>query len=230
MEAIILAGGFGTRLQSVVADVPKSMAPIGGKPFLEILLNTLAAKGFTKIVLSLGYMSDKITSHFGTHFSGMQLDYVIDPRQLGTGGATQNALSHCEEDHVFIFNGDTFLDLEVSQVEEKWLSHHRPIMVVRHVPETSRYGRVKVDGERVILFSEKGESGPGLINAGCYLFPKKLLDNHARGESFSLENEYLATAVQACRFDVFETEGHFLDIGIPADYERAQIELCKWIK
>jgi D-glycero-alpha-D-manno-heptose 1-phosphate guanylyltransferase len=116
MEAIVLAGGRGTRLQDVVPVLPKPMAPIAGRPFLEIVLCLLARKGFRRAVLSLGYMADKVVACFGDHFSGMDLIYEIEPRPLGTGGATRQALARCNADHVFVFNGDTYLDLEVAEL------------------------------------------------------------------------------------------------------------------
>ena len=112
MEAIVLAGGFGTRLRQVVTDVPKSMAPIAGRPFLEILLGSLARKGFQRIVLSLGFMAEKISDHFGTHFAGLELAYVVEETPLGTGGAVRLASTACTQDHVFVLNGDTYVDLE----------------------------------------------------------------------------------------------------------------------
>ncbi|MBC7204204.1 MAG: NTP transferase domain-containing protein, partial [Pusillimonas sp.] len=142
MEAIILAGGFGTRLRTVVPDLPKPMARVAGKPFLEILLKSLAQKGFKRVVLSLGYKANVIVSHFGNEFQGLTLKHAVEEHPLGTGGAIRLALSHCMNDRVFVFNGDTFLDLECELVEQLWQRNHRPIIVGRTVPDTSRYGRL----------------------------------------------------------------------------------------
>lgn len=226
MEAIILAGGFGTRLRAVVPDLPKPMALISGRPFLEILLSSLAQKGFKRIVLSLGFMADKVVAHFGNQFSGMEIVYEVEDAPLGTGGAVRQALSHCNEDHVFVFNGDTYLDLEVADVEAYWQEHHVPIIVAREVPDTTRYGRLNTEKERVIGFSEKGMAGAGLINAGCYVLPIAILDDLALGQSFSIETDFLAKTVGVLRIDLFVTNGHFIDIGVPEDYERAQYELA----
>jgi D-glycero-alpha-D-manno-heptose 1-phosphate guanylyltransferase len=222
MEAIVLAGGFGTRLRQIVRDVPKPMAPVAGRPFLEILLGTLARKGFDRVVLSLGFMAEKISSHFGASFAGMVLDYVVEDQPLGTGGAIRLALEHGTVDHVFIFNGDTFLDLEVEQVERLWQQHRRPIIVGRSVPDTARYGRLLVNDERVMGFAEKGMLGSGLINAGCYVFARDQLHAFEAGLPFSLESDYLVQEVSRSRFDVFVTTGQFIDIGIPEDYQLAQ--------
>lgn len=225
MEAIVLAGGFGTRLKQVVPDLPKPMAPVSGRPFLEILLASLARKGFRRVLLSLGYLADKVVDHFGDQFSGMDLVYEIEKTPLGTGGAVRQALTRCTDDHVFVFNGDTFLDLEVKDVEAHWKKYHVPVIVARDVADTARYGRLETADGRVLGFSEKGTSGPGLINAGCYVLPADSLDGFVSGQPFSLETDYLANAVGERRFDLFVTNGHFIDIGVPEDYARAQVEL-----
>lgn len=225
MEAIVLAGGFGTRLKQVVPDLPKPMAPVAGHPFLEILLTSLARKGFRRVVLSLGYMADKVANHFGGQFAGMELVYEIEQTPLGTGGAVRQALTRCKADHVFVLNGDTFLDVEAAEVEAHWQTHHAPIIVAREVPDTARYGRLEAADGRILGFAEKGAAGQGLINAGCYVFPVGILDGFVPGQPFSLETDFLARAVSARRFDLFVTNGHFIDIGIPEDYARAQTEL-----
>lgn len=226
MEAIILAGGLGTRLKKVVPDLPKPMAPVAGRPFLEILLSMLASKGFTRVILSLGFMSEKISLHFGDSYLGMDLIYEVEGQPLGTGGAIRAALAQCEEDHAFIFNGDTYLELEVDELEKLWQESHNPVIVVREVPDTTRFGRVEISDGRVIVFLEKGESGLGLINAGCYVLPKYALDEFPLGQPFSIETEFFIKNLQHIRFDGFITQGRFIDIGVPVDYSLAQTELA----
>ena len=226
MEALILAGGFGTRLQRVIRDVPKPMAPINGRPFLEIQLKALSDKGFKRVILSLGHLSDKIVRHFGSNFEGLDIVYEIEHKPLGTGGAVRAGIRHCNSDHVYVFNGDTYLDLEVGEVEKFWSEHCEPIIVAREVPDTTRYGRLLVENGRVSGFTEKGVVGPGLINAGCYVFPVNLLDDQEVGKAFSLEADYLAPHVCKKTFRVYATKGGFIDIGVPEDYERAQHELA----
>lgn len=226
MEAIVLAGGFGTRLKEVVPDLPKPMAPIAGRPFLEILLSMLAAKGFSRVILSLGFMSEKISSHFGDNYLGMELIYEVENQPLGTGGAIRAALAHCEEDHAFIFNGDTYLELEVDELEKLWQRNNNPVIVVRKVPDTARFGRVEMSDGRVIAFLEKGQSGLGLINAGCYVLPKDGLDEFPLGQPFSIEIEFFIKNLQNIRLDGFITQGRFIDIGVPVDYALAQTELA----
>lgn len=226
MEAIVLAGGFGTRLQRVVPNLPKPMAPIAGRPFLEILLSALARKGFTRVVLSLGYLPEKIISHFGTRYSDMELVYEVESTPLGTGGAVRAALERCLADHVYVFNGDTYLDLEVDAVERLWQTEHHPVIVVREVMDTERFGRVELREGRVSAFLEKGKSGPGLINAGCYLLPTSALDVFPLGQPFSIETDFFIEFLQRIHFDGFVTHGRFIDIGVPQEYALAQTELA----
>lgn len=226
MEAIVLAGGFGTRLRQVVADVPKPMAPVAGRPFLEILLGSLAQKGFSRAVLSLGFMAEKISGHFGSRIAGLDIAYVVEDTPLGTGGATRLAAEACTQDHVYVFNGDTYLDLEVELLEQHWQAKRHPIVVGRGVTDTTRYGRLVVDGDRITSFAEKGIKGPGLINAGCYVLATDALTRFPLNQPFSIETEYLVPEVARATVDVFVTKGMFIDIGIPEDYAYAQTLLA----
>lgn len=202
------------------------MAPVAGRPFLEILLIRLAQKGFLRVVLSVGYLADTIIGHFGARFSGMELVYAFEQSPLGTGGAVRLALTFCENEHAFVFNGDTYLDLEVRRVESRWQKRKRPIIVAREVNDTSRFNRLVVGHGKVKEFREKGVSGCGLINAGCYVLPRNLLDAFPLGHAFSLETDFLPPAVQRRSFDCYVTRGRFVDIGVPDDYVRAQRELA----
>lgn len=222
MEAIVLAGGLGTRLRAAVPDLPKPMAPVAGRPFLEILLESLAQKGFSRVVLSLGFMAEKISDHFGSQIAGLDITYVIENKPLGTGGATRLASEACTQDHVFVFNGDTYLDLEINLVRKQWQEQQNPIVVGRQVPDTKRYGRLVVDGDRVVGFADKEISGPGLINAGCYVLATGALERFPLNHPFSIENDFLLPEVACKSVGVFVTEGIFIDIGVPEDYARAQ--------
>jgi len=225
MDAIVLAGGLGTRLRQVLPDVVKPMAPVGGRPFLELLLLRLAANGFSRVVLSLGYRADSIRDHFGSNFAGMEIVDVVEETPLGTGGGMRLAMGKCEADHTFVFNGDTFLDLDIAALEARWQRSRSIIIVAREVPDTLRYGRLVVSGDRVTGFLEKGEAGPGVINAGCYVLPKGELDGFAEGQFFSFETDFLVAEVGNRNMEYFVSNGYFIDIGIPDDYARAQLEL-----
>ncbi len=227
IEAVVLAGGRGTRLSAVVSDVPKPMAPVAGRPFLEILLETLARNQCGRVVLSLGYKAETVVDHFGASFAGMELVYEIERTPLGTGGALRRALAQCNADHVFILNGDTYLDLEVGAIEAQWQRHRLPIIVAREVQDTARYGRLHTADNHVVGFVEKGIPGPGLINAGCYVLPPDIALDFPSDEAFSLEQDFLAAAVARSPFRLFVSRGYFIDIGVPEDYARAQRELAR---
>jgi len=227
MEAIILAGGMGTRLRTVVPDLPKPMAPVAGRPFLELLLRSLAAKGFSHGILSTGYMAEKISGHFGSCFAGIGLDYSVESAPLGTGGAVSQASRLVRDDHFFVFNGDTFLDLDARAVDTMWQRTREPVIVAREVKNTERYGRLDIDQGRVVRFSEKGQTGPGLINAGCYVFEANQFSDVQPGAQFSLENDFLASLVERTAVAVHVARGLFIDIGVPRDYARAQRVLAR---
>jgi len=227
MEAIVLAGGLGTRLRGTVPDLPKVMAPVCGQPFLEILLRSLSAKGCQRVVLSLGYMADVVWKRIGARFAEIEVVYEIEEMPLGTGGALRGALERCQTDHVLVLNGDTYLDVELDSVEALWQQARTPIVVACEVADTSRYGRLLVENGRLIGFTEKGFSGKGLINAGYYLLPTDVAHFFPSAKVFSLEKDFLIPAIRSCRFEVFTTRGQFVDIGIPEDYFRAQTELLR---
>lgn len=224
-EAIIIAGGFGSRLKKVVSNLPKPMAPVAGRPFLEILLNNFAQNGFNRIILALGFMADTIINHFGQKFAGMEIVYVREDIPLGTGGAVKLAMKASFQDHVFIFNGDSFLNLEIDKVEHQWKLHKLPIIVGCNVPDTTRYGRLLTKSGMVVGFSEKGIIGPGLINAGCYILNRGQLNDFPDNVAFSLETDFFSKIVTKSAVNLFVSSGYFIDIGIPEDYARAQIEI-----
>jgi len=227
MEGIVLAGGFGKRLRQVVPNLPKPMAPVAGRPFLEILLTALGEKGFDRLVLSVGYKAETIVAYFGDRFAGIDLAYEIEDRPLGTGGALRRALARCAFDHVYVLNGDTYLDLEAAEIEAQWQSERVPLIVAAEVPDTARYGRLSTAGKRVTGFLEKGVGGLGLINAGCYVFPPAIARDFPDAETFSLEADFLAGAIKRSSFHCFVSRGQFIDIGVPEDYARAQTLLAQ---
>lgn len=224
-QAIVLAGGFGTRLQSIVVDKPKPMAPINGRPFLAILLERLVMQGIQRVVLSVGYKAIDIVNYFGSSFGGIEIQYEIETQPLGTGGATRASLARCTDDPVLILNGDTFLDLDMVALDAIWGRYKAPLIVAREVEDTARYGRLRTCDGRVVGFEEKACGGAGLINAGIYVFPLSLLEAFPDSSSFALERDFLAQQVQHREFRLHVSSGYFIDIGIPEDYERAQREL-----
>ena len=222
MEVIILAGGLGTRLRKLSGDLPKPMMPVCGKPFLEILLDSLSRKGITHVVLSVGYKANVIVSYFGNQYNGMRISYSLESRPIGTGGGVRLAMDKIEDDHTFIINGDTYMGFDFAAIEDHWLKNSRPIIVALSVADRTRYGSLVCEKGIAISLSEKGNKGPGLINAGCYILKRDQLNSFNSGESFSLEKDYLVNAIAQRKFDVIESFGTFIDIGVPNDYYQAQ--------
>jgi NDP-sugar pyrophosphorylase family protein len=223
MQAIVLAGGLGTRLRGVVADLPKPMAPVAGRPFLAWILDPLVAAGFNCVVLAVGYRHEAIRDHFGDHYRGLALRYSVEDSPLGTGGALRLASRQIVEDPVFVLNGDTFLDIDYPAL----LAAHVKLgasmsMAVCQVPDLSRYGALKLVDGRVAEFLEKGPGGPGLINAGTYLLSRSVLDAMPPDAPFSFEQDLLQPKLTMIRPVAWVTDGLFIDIGVPQDYARAQ--------
>lgn len=223
MQAIVLAGGLGTRLRSVVPDLPKPMAPVAGRPFLAWILDRLVEAGFDRVVLAVGYRHDAIRDHFGQAYRGLPLRYSVEDRPLGTGGAVRLARNQIDADAVFVLNGDTYVDVDYGAMAA---AHRRAqasmSIAVHRVADAARYGALEVQDGRVRGFVEKGRTGPGLINAGTYLLCAALVDTLPQGRAFSLEQDLLVPRVGAIRPLAFTAEGLFIDIGVPDDYERAQ--------
>ena len=223
MQAIVLAGGLGTRLRRVVTDLPKPMAPVAGRPFLAWLLDRLAQAGFEPVVLAVGYRHEVIVQHFGHAYRGMALDYSVEEQPLGTGGAIRLAADRIGAWPVFVLNGDTFLDLDYPAMLDAHLKGGEQMsLAVCRVPDAGRYGALDLRGGHVRGFLERGGGGPGVINAGTYLLSQGVLDRIPRGEPFSFEQQLLVPDVSAIRPAAFATEGLFIDIGVPEDYARAQ--------
>lgn len=227
MRAIILAGGFGTRLQSVLGQVPKPMAPIADKPFLAHLLHYLKKQGMTEIVLSLHYLREQFAAYFGQEYLGMKIHYAIEEEPLGTGGAMAFALAQLPNDEpVFVLNGDTFVKLNYRAMYAAHIDKHaRLTFALREVLDCSRYGRVITDQEKITAFAEKGQGGRGLINAGVYLLSPNLFHGYQVPKKFSFETEFINVYFTSLRPSYYLANDYFIDIGIPEDYARAQREL-----
>jgi len=225
MHAIVLAGGFGTRLRSVLPDLPKPMAPIHNKPFLAHLLIYLKSQGITEVILPVHYQAEKIMAYFQAQYAGISIRYVEEEKPLGTGGAIVNALSLYHDDlPIFVLNGDTFVKLDYQAMFAQH-QHADISMALCHVPDCSRYGKVITDKNRIIAFREKGEQGAGLINAGVYLFRPDLFKSYSLPPQFSLEQDFIFSYLPQIHLQAFVTNDYFIDIGIPEDYARARLDL-----
>jgi D-glycero-alpha-D-manno-heptose 1-phosphate guanylyltransferase len=228
-EAVILAGGFGTRLRAVVSDLPKPMAPVNGKPFLHYVLAHLEAAGIERVVLSVGYLADKIEAYFGQRYGNLTLVYSLESTPLGTGGGIRLGLTHCTTDTVLVLNGDSFFAVPVANyVAAHAQSGAVASLALRRVEDGARYGTLLLDGNRITAFREKSDevTGPSLINGGVYLLNREhFLVHTPADQAFSIEYDFFARHASSLNFNGFVTDGYFIDIGIPEDYARAQSEL-----
>ena len=227
ITAVILAGGFGTRLRSVVSDRPKVLAEVGGRPFLGYLLDQLVAEDVKSVVLCTGYLGEQVQDRLGTNYRTLALQYSREPQPLGTGGALRLALPMLDTDSVLVMNGDSYCDTRLDAFAN-WHAGRRPpaTILLAETDDTRRYGRVQVDDQgRVLRFSEKTDDmDPGLVNAGIYLLSRTLIGSIAFGRAVSLEREVFPDWIGRglCGF---RGDGRLWDIGIPESYARAEAEL-----
>jgi len=207
------------------------MASIAGRPFLAWQLDYLINAGVRRVILSVGYRADAIQSHFGANYRGASLEYAVETTPLGTGGAIQLALEKAEAERVFVFNGDSLCGVDLSAMRA--LTAQCPsamAMCVKHVGDAGRYGAVRYHPEthQVQAFAEKSGSSPGWINAGVYDLPRSLTFGDATVPPFSFEQEVLQKSAPE-RLLAMPGGDFFIDIGVPADYERAQTEIPAWV-
>lgn len=227
MQAILLCGGMGTRLRSVVSDRPKPMADICGKPFLQYLLEMLRDKGITEVIFALGYMGEMIEEYFqdGSAF-GLKIAYSYEEEPLGTGGAIRNALPKILEEEVLVLNADTYFPMDYQGL----LCFHQEndgdfSLATRGVPDISRYGAVRRDAAgRILAWNEKLEDGgqplAGEINGGIYVMKKSLIAEIPEGKQ-SLEQDCIPKWLsEGKRIFGLPFDGYFMDIGIPKDYQQ----------
>lgn len=229
--AIVLAGGFGTRLASVVPHLPKALAPIQSTPFLHILLQQLDRSGVvSKVILALGYKAVDIQSFISNQDYSFPIEYSIESTPLGTGGALLQALAKAESDPLIAMNGDSFFDLDFSD----FLHFHRSknalfTMACREIEDCSRFGAIEIGPDlRIRSFSEKSAiPRKGWINAGIYCLQKDLFSSYP-AEPYSLEKDFFPTLIKRDCF-AFAHNGKFIDIGTANSYSEAQEILKPWI-
>ena len=225
MKVIILAGGLGTRLQSVVHNVPKPMADINGTPFLELLMTNMLHYGATEFILCVSYMSEKIIDHFGDDFRGVTVKYSIEEEPLGTGGAVKQAFDLYNLEDAVVINGDSFIKMNYAQFYEQSKGQILSI-ALKFMADASRYGLVETSQHVITKFNEKSsEMKSGLINAGIYFINKCLWQHAPMKKKFSFEKDILEKHIQELNTAYFKTEDYFIDIGVPESYAKAQKEL-----
>ena len=219
MKTIILAGGFGTRLSSVVSDLPKPMAPVDGRPFLEYLILKLKDCGLQEIILSLGYKAEIIQSYFGDGDKfGVKIGYCIESSPLGTAGALKQAAAMFKDEVFLALNGDSFSALDFKMLINGYIDKKAIATIALTVVEDGlRYGSVEInDNLEITKFSEKSSQRKTLINTGTYCLHRRIFDNIASGKVSIEEDVFPGLLGQGLYGYVFN--GFFIDIGIPEDY------------
>lgn len=226
-EAIVLAGGLGTRLRSAVPDLPKCMAPVNGKPFLCYIIDYYCTQGIQKFIFSLGYKHELISAWIKEKYPSLAVEYVIEREPLGTGGAIQLAVEKAHAKNVLILNGDTFFQVDVPALAAFHLKNASACTLsLKPMKNFERYGVIETDQEGQIQnFKEKKQYAEGLINGGVYLLNTGRFRQQKRPEKFSFEKDYLERSFSSMHMYGLVQDAYFIDIGIPEDLERAQAEM-----
>ena len=226
-EAIILAGGLGTRLRTAVPDLPKCMAPVNGKPFIAYVIDHLQKQGINKFILSLGYKSEAIIEYINQQYSFLNIQYSIEEEPLGTGGAIQLACLKATEKNVVITNGDTLFKINLDKLSTTHeQSNADCTLCLKPMNNFDRYGVVELNQHnQIISFKEKQFYQSGLINGGVYALNVKSFLNLSLPAKFSFEKDYLEKFYLSKKMIGIVQDEYFIDIGIPEDYLRAQKEL-----
>jgi NDP-sugar pyrophosphorylase family protein len=221
-DVIILAGGRGTRLSSVVSDRPKVLADVRGRPLLAYLLDSLEKKGFHRVILSIGYMAEMIIQTIDHRHGSLQIDYSVETEPLGTGGGLKLASIQAKSENVLVLNGDSFCGFDAPDLFAFHSAQHaNGTIAVIDVADAGRYGRVLLapDGQ-ILQFLEKTAGGAGSINAGIYLLKTSLLASLPAGIPLSIERDLFPSLIGQS-FYGFPVSGPFLDIGLPETYAQA---------
>lgn len=225
-EAIILAGGFGKRLQSVVSDVPKPMAPVNQLPFLDYMFRYLKHYGIKNVLLSVGYLADKVKERYRTSYNGINIKYAVENTPLGTGGGIRLAMEKCETNQILVLNGDSFFDVNIHHLfSQHTINRADCTLALRKVENAARYGTIKMaQTGRINLFKEKnGKDESGIINGGVYILNRQMyLDYTVPNQSFSIEKDFFEAKINELKIFGSELNTYFIDIGIPEDYKKAQ--------
>ncbi|MFC1692653.1 nucleotidyltransferase family protein [Candidatus Latescibacterota bacterium] len=227
MEAIILAGGIGTRLHSVVKDFAKPMALVNGKPFLQYILNNLLKNDVTLFILSVGYKYKEIQDYFGDEYRSTPIDYAFEEIPLGTGGGIRESLELAHNSPVFVLNGDTFFDVDLDNLKRTHCNSGADVtLAVKQKDDLSRYGSVLFDETgRLIAFKEKSCGKNGYINGGVYVMNKDLFTPFPLTSPFSFETDFMEVYINDLNIRVLPCDAYFIDIGVPRDYYKARQEL-----
>ena len=225
IEAIVLAGGQGTRLRAIVRDLPKPMADIAGRPFLWWLMTRLNRQCVGRVILSVGYKSEAIQDFFGTAFDGMEISYAVEKEPLGTGGAMKYALEKARVPQVIVLNGDTYADVSLQGILYRFDPASTNLAVaVMYLNDSTRYGSLVIEEKTNTItgFSEKQGAAAGYVNAGVYCLRRDIFAKYSTPAKFSFEREFLPKQLGVIRPLAVKGVRAFIDIGVPEDYALAQ--------
>ena len=219
MEAIILTGGEGTRLRSVIKDIPKTMADINGKPFMKKTLDYLNEQNIDRVILAVGYKKEYIENFFKNQYKNIELVYSEEERKLDTGGAIKLALSKCKDENVLVMNGDIYARPNIMKMFEEHKRNKSDVTIlIKEMENVNRFGIVQTKMNRCICFKEKQFMTKANINVGMYIIKKDLFVNKINDEKFSFEKDYLEKYVTYDKINAVIYDGEFVDIGLPEDY------------
>lgn len=223
MEAIILSGGLGTRLRSVVSIVPKVMAPINSVPFLQYTLEKLYSQGFERVILATGYKKEYIKNYFGNQYKGMELCYSEETIPLGTGGAIKKALKMANDNDVIIMNGDIYTDMDFNELMRCHKQSNQSVTIsLMEMEKFDMFGSVTLSAGYITSFNEKKYVDLGYMNVGCYVFSKNILNFFEENVNFSIEKDFFNKYSGIIKMNPYFYKGEFIDIGIPENYEKAK--------
>ncbi len=222
-DAVILAGGLGTRLAGVLADVPKALAPVAGRPFLDWQLEYLQMQPVDRVVLCVGHLAAQIVARYGERFGRLEIRYAREETPLGTGGAIRRAMTEQGLATAFVMNGDTLLPVALQDVAGR--AGDDVVIAAREVDDVARYGVLTLVGERVTGFAEKARTGPGCVNAGVYWLRRDVFERWALPAAFSFEHELLAAHVAGLHVRAVVVRAPFIDIGTPDALAAAQLQI-----
>ncbi len=224
VPVILLAGGFGTRLSSVVSDRPKCLAEVAGRPFLDYILAQIAAAGCRELVVSVHFMADQIRRAVGSRHGDIAVRYVEEPAPLGTGGALRLAMEAVEGDAFLAMNADSFLHVDLADLVSCPRPEGSSCLASTWMDSCLRFGKVRFgDHGRIDGFEEKSPvDSSGWINAGIYLLHRSALEIFSPGDAFSLENRVFPYLVEKGMLYGKQFKAPFIDIGTPASYGEAQ--------
>jgi len=225
IDAIILAGGPGTRLRKIIGVLPKALAPVNNIPFLDLLLSFLKKSGCVqRVVIAVGYLADQVIGAYtDRHEYGFEIIFSEEKKLLGTGGAIRKALPYTKTENVLALNGDTYTDVNIADLIDTHRKKHAAMTIVlAEIENKGRYGRVKLNsGHRIVSFKEKSRGQAGAyVNAGMYLFKRELFYSIQENRVISFEKELLPLFLEKGAYG-FITRGKFMDIGVPETYRMA---------